>query len=221
VGDVIWPKRVRISASPARLLGRVRSRSRAISGAETLVPSLTSWWEVNLSVAVVEEDARLEWEAWLAGMRGGLATCAVPMHMSDRVGYLSRDGEAGQGVAEFTSHEHWIFDTSSEDRITLAQSAALRATDLPLDLGNAERPRPGHRLSIADRMHRVALSWETDGGAIMVRVDPPLRSAHSAGTPVDVDQITCLMRLADEGEGEIEDVPGAVQRFTVRLVEAL
>jgi len=199
------------------MVGQMRGRETAISGAESIIPSFSGHWTVSISFFIHNEEARLEWQAFLAQMEGGIGTTLVPVTLP----YRPRNARGGRAsvteVPEFSTFEHWSFVNDARASIMVKTDAPLRATDIELTLTDSLGLRPGHSLSIGERFHRVQRSWD-DGAKI--RIQPPLRAGAAAGSIVETDNPVCKMRFASEGEGEVDFSLSEIDRPTVKFREA-
>ena len=219
--DVPFPRRARWTqvGHPA-LRGQMRGRQMSIAGAEAIVPTLTGHWVLSGRVSLPDDAAQLEWSGFLAQMQGGIGTTLVPIYNRNPVPYADGTVAPPREVPELATAEHWIFQTTRIDTITLASAAQVRDTELALTLVDSLHPRPGHLLSIGDRFHRVQRAW-TDGTTPYVQVQPPLREAHTVGTRVETVAPVCRMRLTGEDVGEITETPDGIAFVDVSFVEAL
>ena len=217
MSDVAFPQLTRFAVSSFRMINKMRGRQTAISGAESIIPSFAGHWAVAVTFVIHGEDARLEWQGFLAQMEGGIGTTDVPIYLQHR----PKDGRGGNAPHNvkpaFNTFEHWSFVNTSRGAIVLENNAALRATDLSLTLNDSLGLRPGHAFSIGDRFYRVQQSW--DNGT-KVRVEPPLRSSAAAGEIIETDNPVCKMRFVSEGEGEVDFGPRRIDSPTVTFREA-
>lgn len=224
--NITFPTRTVRQSFSYRFVNQMRGRQTAVSGAETIIPSFSGYWEATIDFIVhgspshvrLEESARLEWQAFIAQMDGGLGTALIPFNLpalaeTDTTGPVSQSS-----TAAFDTFEHWSFDTDTRGSIVLAEAAAVRATILKLALTDSQGLRPGHGFSIGDRFYRVQTTSD-DGKTI--KVQPPLRASAAIGTELNADQPVCKMRLASEGEGEVTFMPNRIDQGTVTFREAL
>jgi len=217
MSDIAFPRLAKMTTSGFRMVGQMRGRETAISGAESIIPSFSGHWTVSISFFIHNEAARLEWQAFLAQMEGGIGTTLVPIGLPYRP-VDQRGGRASvTGQPEFGTFEHWSFVSEARPAVVVKTDAPLRSTDLDLTLADSLGLRPGHGLSIGDRFHRVQRSWE-DGTKI--RIQPPLRAAAPAGAIVETDNPVCKMRFASEDEGEVDFSLSEIDRPTVIFREA-
>jgi hypothetical protein len=217
MNDIAFPRLAKMTTSGFRMVGQMRGRETAISGAESIIPSFSGHWAVSISFFIHNEAARLEWQAFLAQMEGGIGTTLVPIGLPYRP-VDQRGGRASvTGQPEFSTFEHWSFVNDARAAIMVKTDAPLRATDIELTLTDSLGLRPGHSLSIGERFHRVQRSWD-DGAKI--RIQPPLRAGAAAGSIVETDNPVCKMRFASEGEGEVDFSLSEIDRPTVKFREA-
>ena len=216
--DIAFPRFAKRYSAGFFLAGQMRGRETAISGAESIIPSFAGHWRVTMTFFLQNEDARLDWEGFLAQMEGGIGTTLVPV----RLPYRPKGSGGGNAPVStqpaFATFEHWSFVNETRAAITLREAAPLRSTDLDLTLSDSLGLRPGHGLTVGDRFYRVQRSW--DDGA-KVRIQPPLREAAAAGAIIETDNPVCRMRFASEGEGETEyGLFAKFSRATVTFREA-
>lgn len=205
-----------------RFLGASLEAQQSISGAETVVPTLGGRWEVTCSFVIRGEGAQLAWQAFLAQMEGRFGTTLVPVITRFRP--RTRDGRMATcatvaGLADAQTHEHFGIASAPLYAFTV-DAAPLRATDLRITPTVHFLPiRPGQFFSIGERLYRVQLHWE-DAAGHMIRVQPPLREAVSAGAGAVVNRPVCLMRMVSEMEGELDHLLDRLPRVTCTFVEA-
>jgi len=84
MGNIAFPRQAKLTTSGFRMVGQMRGRETAISGAESIIPSFSGHWTVSISFFIHNEEARLEWQAFLAQMEGGIGTTLVPVTLPYR-----------------------------------------------------------------------------------------------------------------------------------------
>lgn len=206
------------------MTGQAMAAPQGITGAQTVVATMRGRWKATATFFLHNEAAYLQWETFVGQMQGQLGTTLVPAwapHLpKDRNGNdLSFDDIANLQDAQ--TWEHFGFENTPLNRITLAAAASLRATQLSLNLFDTTGIRPGHKIGIGERMHRVLSHWEPSAGAHRILIDPPMRTAAGAGTRLEIERPVCLMRFASEAEGTIDHTPNAAKTATVNFVEAI
>lgn len=205
------------------LAGQSLETSESISGVETVVPTMRARWMAQANFVLRGEAATLQWQAFLAQMQGRLGTTLVPA----RSRYRPRDEDGlplpfcdTARLAGAQTWEHFGFENEDVPRITLASSAALRATEISLTLTESTGLRPGQFFSLGERLHRVQHHWQ-DGTAHRVMIEPPLRAAVAAGARLEIERPVCRMRMTTETEGLFDQVMDVLPRVTLSFAEAL
>ena len=147
------------------LSGQSLDPAESISGAQTIVPTLRGKWMATASFVLRGEAATLQWQAFLAQMQGRIGTTLVPA----RSRYRPKDANGLPlpfcdiaNLRGAQTWQHFGFENTDVARITLAASAALRATELSLNLPASTGLRPGQFFSIGNRLHRVQHHWQPD-----------------------------------------------------------
>lgn len=211
--------------SSFRLEGQSLDIPRSITGAETVRATMRGRWVMSGEVVVHGEAAYLQWQAFLSQMQGRLGTTLVPVATRFR----PKDGEgrmlpfdATAGIAGAQTWEHFGFENSQVNRITTAASAALRATELSLNINDTTGIRPGQFFSIGQRLHRVQHHWEPSSGAHRVMIEPPLREAITSGRQLELARPVCRMRFASDMDGTFaQDYADFAPKIQFQMVEAI
>ncbi|RMC37492.1 hypothetical protein [Paracoccus alkanivorans] len=197
---------------------------RSISGAETVVPTLRGHWMASASFQLVGEADTLEWRSFLAQMEGRIGTTLVPalsrFRPKDRDGHPLPFGDAA-GLAHAQTWEHFGFQNTNIERMTVAANAPLRAMQIDVTLGDTTGIRPGQDFSIGDRLHRVQAHWQPDANTHRIMFTPALREAVAAGTKVEIEKPVCRMRFATEQEGAFAESREIGTIVTCNFVEAI
>lgn len=207
-----------------RFVGASLEPQRAISGAQTVIPTMSGRWEADCSFVIQGEAAQLAWQAFLAQMEGRIGTTLVPI----RTRFRPRDRN-GRSVAACTTAgfdgaqtwEHFGFESAPVATMALAADAPLRATTIKVTGGNTTGLRPGQYFSIGERLYRVQHHWQDADGTSNLMIQPPLRAAASAGAALVLDAPVCLMQMVSEDEGSFDHLLARMPRVTCRFVEAV
>ena len=195
---VTFPTRFRRSQFRAVPGNQIREVQKSIVGTESVVPTFATKWDFSGRISVLEENERLEWLAFVSDMQGGLGVTDLPVYAEYRpLDALGRELPR-KGLPDIDVFEHWSFETSTQEFVTLAADVVAGQTEVSLTLADCQGMRPGHYFSIGSRLHIVTKSW-SDGSQI--RCSPPLRDAHSAGDTVEVANPVCRVRMIGEGNG--------------------
>lgn len=197
---------------------------QSISGTETIVPAMRARWMASCSFVLKGEAQRLAWEAFTAQMEGRVGTTLVPAHYRWRP--RDRDGHHlafcdVAGIAGAQTWEHFGLEGTNVLRAWVATSAPLRATQIDMRFGDAEGVRPGQKISIGDRLHRIQSTWRISDTIHRATIQPPLRAAAGAGTRIEIETPACLMRMTTETEGIFDQSLSVLPTVTVNFQEAI
>ena len=217
-----WPYTARWTAATPRIIGEARPPQQSISGAETVTPAMGARWEVTGSFVIHGEAQELAWQAFIAQMEGGLGTTLVPIWSRFRpltAAGRRVDWDNTAGLYGAQTFEHFGFENPQIVGARLATPAALRATQIDIEVMDSTGIRPGQYFSIGERLHQVQQYWKASGIHTLI-IRPALRAAAPAGTPLEVFRPVCLMRLA-EPAGDIEYTPDLASRVTCRFIESI
>lgn len=227
--EATFPRLAMAQAGTFFLSGMSIAPAESISGVSTIVPTLKARWNASLSFVLRnDEEATLQWLAFLTQMRGMLGTTLVPCRSRFRP--LDRDGhtacfENAGGFSDAQTMEQWGFVNSPRTMISVTTAGALRDTQLEVSLPNSTGIRPGHYFSVGERLHRVSSVWHSrDVGSSPrygVAFYPPLRANVNVGARLEVDRPVCKMRFASETEGLFEQILARVPSVDLKFVEAL
>lgn len=228
---VTFPFNLRFQTSGFHVVGASSEPQQSIGGAYSVQPRLGAHWVGSVTFLTTNEETRLALQAFVAGMEGMLGTTSVPVFQR----HAPRDGQGRAAprcaVAPLgnsamfegggsQSAEFWGFENLPAVYGNLAAGAALRAVEIAVTPTNYTGLRPGHDLTIGDRLHRV-VQLRREGEADVLRITPPLRAAAAAGETVVLDAPHCLMRFASEAEGQQVYSPSPVSGITMNFVEAI
>lgn len=218
-----WPGVLKARARNPHPRNGFRSGGRSLSGVEQRVVSDASYWEIAVSGIKVGSAAEaLAYRAMIARLRDGEA---MIMQVCDAYRPL---GAKANGTA-----------------VSLAAAAALRATQVALNVTGAELSS-GHFFSIGERLHQVKqvvsgpvappflnqlamdspwddrIPWsDAVAGTSLytVTITPPLRAAAPAGTGASLSNLVLRCVLRDAADGDLELDLGRLGSPSLTLVE--
>ena len=126
--------------------GMALDPQQSISGVDTSIPTMRGRWKAQGTLVIHGEARVLQWQAFLAQMQGVLGTTAVPcfswFRPKDRRGLHTAFNRTA-GLAGAQTFEHFGFEGARVSRIVTASAAALRATELEIELRDSTGLRPG------------------------------------------------------------------------------
>lgn len=225
MADVAFPFESKFTVSDPHLAGQRRGGQFSISGAETVVPSFRSHWELTVNFVIHGERAKLQWDAFVAQMEGGIGTTLVPVYQRYRPRDLRNNLIGGtrntarlEGAQTF---EHFGFANEPVVYARTTDAAGLRASRINVEFVNTTGLRPGHKFSFGERLYMVQRSWEAQPGVTTLEIKPTLRAAVPAGEPLTIDFPVCKMRFGSGDEGRAPDTPVDIYKPKILFREAL
>ncbi|OJH46170.1 hypothetical protein [Paracoccus sp. SM22M-07] len=206
--QINFPGNIRIKRIRPRLEGLRSSPFVNIDGEPYARPSLNGRWRVEMDLMCAIEDEYLALSAFLMAMSAGNTT-TLPMTTH----WLPNDsnGRRLNGFAEapeFTgNHEGWISEPFAG--YTLRTPATRRDSFIDVNVPELSQLRPGHRITLGDRLHEVigASHIAESDTAQRLSLMPNVRQNADAGSLVVVDQLKLHAQMESAGDLEVWQVP--------------
>jgi hypothetical protein len=208
---IYWPSG---ALPPRRVLCDIQPRSVSggvsLSGIERFKASDAGIWSLSFTIQIHSAE-QVELVRGLAalsdGRNGVFSVCTADCGRGPGAGpnyqlpqnSLPHGLTAGGGRAYFSDGSGY---RSRFYNVRLAASAPTRATTISIVIDTVPLvlPRPGHRFTIAGRLHEVRSVSEAVGAVANISIRPPLRQAVAAGADINFDEPTGLFRLSrDDG----------------------
>lgn len=221
-----WPSALRFRSVEFRPESQSRSGGLSLTGSEQLTVSNAGRWKARVTVVVRGEASNLALRALVAGMEGRVGTVLVPKWerfrpRDDNGREFSQAQSVGYSCTDF-NFDLSGFGQSDEVHARFTDAAAQGATLAFLDIVDGEGPRPGHYFGVGNRIYRCAsVSQVSEGDPTQVQFWPRLREAAAVDTPAILDRPVCLMRFADDNQGEAALNLAGSGLVTMEFVEAI
>lgn len=204
-----------------------RSGGLSMTGSEQVTVSGAGRWRARLDVPLARENRILEYRALMAQLQGRAGTVLVPKW--ERYGPRDANGRRLSQLQTAGYESCGLnFDLSAfgQDVVvhaSLAAAAAAGTTQISVTLEpGIDGPRPGQYFGIGDRLYLCQSVWQDEeGDPTNIRFFPWLRAASASGTRVILDRPVCLMRLADDGSGNVMLDAGRHGTASFEFVEAI
>lgn len=203
-----------------------RSGGASITGSEQVVASHAGRWRASATFPMRTDYAVLNWRAFRASLDGRAGEFEVSpfdfYRPSDVVGHKVSGVNHARPTDDFAFADGAGWGQQDQTYAALSASAALGATRITVD-ATAEWmvPRPGQYFGIGDRLYIVTRYYRaSSSGAWTVDFRPGLRAAATSGARVITDRPICLMRLAEDGSGNIELEHRQRGTASITMVEA-
>lgn len=224
-----WPSLARIARWSFHLQNQDRSGGLALNGTEQIIDSQSGRWMAELEVVIAGNAAFLQWEAFLAEMRGRVGTVKVPARQGRRAswpvdsttGAILSPRRVRQAELDGTIYADPAIPTASAITATASGSASINATAISIAVTQGEIVQAGQYFSpAAGKLHRIRSITSTVVKTSAVVFWPPLRAGVSNGATIELIEPTCEMRFATPEEGRIGDDGSGFERVTVNFEEA-
>lgn len=199
--QVTFPYPVRLHSAVPTLSGMRLNPFTNIDGEAFARPTLNGRWRLEMRVVAWGMQAQLALSSFITSMSGH-ATCVVPVYTqwrpNDRNGRMLARG----GIASEYTFDHVGFASEPFDGFRLRAPASHRHSYIDIEKPLLSDLRPGHYITLGDRLHHVvnvSAIGESET-AIRVSVMPNIRDNHDSGTVVIVDQLRlkCHMESGDQ-----------------------
>lgn len=222
-----WPKRTLTpKETPANLVPFTRGGGKVLNGMERATRTDKGSWSVELqgiSIGGRDYDKKRTWNALRVALGGRAGLIVVPVWSWDTAPYAS--GKFEQLVT--TVHED---DTTFDDGtvyvqgaidIVMEETAAISANIVTLRRIQAADNLAGIRFSYNHALYETGPAIDVDGDLWTVEIFPSIRATIPAGAPLECDEPTCLVRLADDRGMDIAQGKRERQDVSVAFVEAV
>lgn len=105
--------------------------------------------------------------------------------------------------------------------VTLSAPAAARAVSASVTIDYADTLLPGQHFSLGERLYRLRSVTYTGATTADITFRPPLREAAASGDALNFDDPVCRMKLATDGEMNLDAALRRGARPTVSFIEDL
>ncbi len=178
----------------------------SIGGATQVVASDAGVWKATFGdIRVTGQDGVLSWRAIATLLEGRLGSVLVPLCR----GYqpVLQDPDALYDPVPHDDDTFFDDDTGyagSTTSVHFASGAAVRAVSATVTIGYGGTLQPGQHFSVGERLYRLRSVVYANDTQASITFRPPLREAVAAGIPLEFDDPVCRMRLASDGEMDLE-----------------
>ena len=206
--QINFPGNIRIRRIRSRLEGLRLSPFTNIDGEPFARPSLNGHWRAEMDLLCSNEDEYLALSSFLTAMRGGNTT-VLPMTTQ----WLPNDASGRklngfQQAPEYTStHEGWL--GTPFGGYTLRAAAQRGHSFIDVNAPALSKLRPGHKISLGERMHEVIADSAIGEMETAQRVSlmPNVRDNQNVGAVVVVDQLKLRAQMESAGDLDTWNIP--------------
>jgi hypothetical protein len=221
----VWPvSLLQPSQATASPVAFTRSGGRSLGGVERTTRTDAGFWRIALNnVTVWSPSMRRKWNALRTALGGKAGLVAVPVWSFDSAPYPSGEREP---IVETNHDDGFGFDdglgySEGSINIEMASFAPLGATVVTLRLVEAISVE-GIRFSYQHALYETgpAIS-EVEPGVFQVPIFPAVRMPIPQNAELEVDQPTCLCRLADDRGMDLPLNNSEIDSASIEFVEAV
>lgn len=157
-------------------------------------------WRLDMSGIFLRRELIQAWDAWTALLDGGVTPVVVPKSMGRRAPVPLTVALPEQYVADPFPISVEDYEPQGPIVATLAASAALRATQVSINIADGRLLRGGEHFGINHaakgwRRYVVAEVVSRAGSVHVVKIRTPLREATASGASIDFNGPACVMRV--------------------------
>jgi hypothetical protein len=220
---VYWPESLVPQAMAPNPVAMTRGGARSLGGVERVARTDVGFWSIAYRrVPLTGPGKHRLWNALRTSIGGRAGLVVVPVWQLDLAPWP--DGGAGVTTVPHSDgslHSDGAPYVQGSIDITAESAAAIGATSIVLRINHAEAALYGIRFSYDNALYETGLPTGVSGDLWTVPIFPAVRAAIPAGAQLEVDNPTCLCRLASDRAMDNERDTGRVSFPDVAFVEAV
>lgn len=211
---VLRPQNVAFNIAPRSLAGPT-----SVSGKTQVISSDAGIWKATYgSIVVRSRAAVITHRAISTLLEGRMGTILVPLCRA------YQPAPAADGLFDTVPHSDDALFSDGTGYVgnaakVLTAAMAARAVSGAVTISHGGPIEPGQHFSVGERLYRLRSVTYTGANTANITFRPPLREAVAFGDELNFDRPACRMRLASDGEMDLEL---SLRRFgspTVNFVE--
>ena len=224
MAPMLWPIGILKPQSVTfEIAARTLAGPSSVSGVTQVVASDAGIWKATFTNVILNTRNReqvLVFRALAALLEGRMNPVLVPLCRA----YQPYAPE-WQGFYEPVPHsDDSPFSDGSEYQgtvigVTLASNIPVRGPTANVTITLAHEIQPGQHFSIGGRLYRIRTVTPTGPNSATITFRPPAREAATIGTELEFDNPVCRMRLASDGELDLQLARGTWTYPTVNFIE--
>lgn len=199
----------------------------SLGGTQQVVANPSSLWRARLGLRMRKVEHFLTLRGFLAGVDGQAGSFTVgPIDYRGQPWY--RDPSFGTIITPRLAAQQGDI-SQSQTSFMLAADALANTTVFAIQRVKGGQLYPGQYFQLGDRLHIIVNLLSPDPvdslgnappGIVNVAVRPWTKESYAAGTPLNFNNPTTIMRFADSTTPSVEMTTSPVGDVTVDLVEA-
>ncbi len=223
---ILWPRSVlKPKRDPFNIAPRTLAGPASVSGVSQVSVSDAGIWKATFADIIIKRGTAsiLAYRAIATMLEGRLHPILVPRCCAyqpfdpDWKDLLNRVPHSD--TSPFS--DGGLYRSRAID-IRLTSNIPLRGTTANIAIVAAGQLQPGQDFSVGERMYRIRTVQMTGENTATITFRPPAREAVAAGTDMEFDRPICRMRLATDGEMDLDlDLVAPWSYPTVNFIEDL
>lgn len=207
----------------ADVVAFTRSGGTTLGGLQRVVRTDRGRWSIVLRGVCLSTPAERRMWNIVAEHCGGMAgLLAVPVPSFDSAPWPAGavEGRILTSHSDGSSFSDGSLYSQPAIGVEMVNAAPIAATSVTLRAVHGIEELSGIRFSYQHAMYRTGRPTLIDGTDWTVRISPAIRAAIPAGAALEVGMPTCLVRLADDRQMDVNFSRGGIDRRDVAFVEA-
>ncbi|WP_024900317.1 hypothetical protein [Brucella rhizosphaerae] len=224
MATILWPRSVlKPKRDPFNIAPRTLAGPASVSGVSQVSASDAGIWKATFADIIIKRGTAsiLAFRAISTMLEGRLHPILVPRCCAyqpfdpDWKDLLNRVPHSD--TSPFS--DGGLYRSRAID-IRLTSNIPLRGTTVNIAIVAAGQLQPGQDFSVGERMYRIRTVQMTGENTATITFRPPAREAVAAGTDMEFDRPVCRMRLATDGEMDLDlDLVAPWSYPTVNFIE--
>lgn len=224
-GEILaWPSSVlKPLAIEPNVVAFSRSGGRTLGGLERVTRTDRGFWSIAYrGVPLATPAQRRMWNAVAQHCGGAAGLLEVPVWSFDSAAWPAGtvNGRLLTSHSDGTALDDGSLYAQSPIGVTLVSAVAIGATSVTLRIGYGIGELTGVRFSYQGALYRTGLPTALVGSDWTLPVSPAIRAPIPAGADLEFGLPTCIVRLADDRQMDVNFSRGGVDRRDVAFVEA-
>lgn len=219
-----WPSDLAPRRVAFSLRGQVIAGPVSLTGRSQATATDTGYWTAVLSGIPTGGAARVKaYRRLLGQLAGGAGIVKVPAFDREQAPWPVA-GVYTATPSDFTDGTEFSDGTGFFEpviKVTAGADAAIGATQIAVVVASADTIVGGEYFSVHGRLYRIESVLSVSGGNQAWAITPAVRAAIASGARLDFDRPVCRMRLAAEGEGDLDLERGLYGFPSMTFVEAV
>ncbi len=224
--QIIWPKKILQPASiMPNLVPMSRSGGPSLGGLERVTRTDRGWWEIGYKGVLLKSTAQRRcWNAIRVSLSGRAGLLSVPVWSHDSTPWLAGT-TLGKFVLPHAPDYTFFSDGSGYEQpgiiVELVDAVEIGDTSVKLRLIYGVDDFSGARFSYQHALYECGVPTAVDDDEWTMPIFPAVRAPIPADAELEFDVPTCLVRLKEDGDMDVNFSAGGFDKVDVSFVEAV